>query len=161
VLKVHFRFKFADLILEGFEKGHKGSADSTMYPMDQPSTMDHQRLLEWLTVEYETADYKLEEMKTKKHIADNGGKPLTEYQKSQMKNLEHKKNEAKHQKLDAENFERHFGYTVYSSGHTLDLKHSNVMDWALIRLDEKNRFKKRPENMVRLNPAQVCVLFVS
>ena len=75
--------------------------------------------------------------------------------------MEHEKHEAKRQNLDAENFERHFGYPVYSSGHTLDLKHNNVMDWALIRLDEKNRFKKRPENMVRLNPTQVYVLFVS
>jgi len=124
--------------------------------MDQPSTMDHQLLLKSLTVKYEAADNELEAIKTKKHVADNGGKPLTEYQKRQMNKCEHEKNEANRQKLDAENFERHFGYAVYSSGYTLNLKHNNFMDWALIRLDE-NRFKKRPENMVRLHPAQICV----
>ncbi|KAI9800553.1 MAG: hypothetical protein M1825_004102, partial [Sarcosagium campestre] len=123
-----------------------------VYEMDQPSTQDHRALIKHCEYLQEEARFQIRRIEQWKSDAEGGKKrPPPAHVLDQLATFDSHLLELQERKAAAHSFGgtngRLFGEVFYAPALSINVKHDNLNDWALIRL-HPDRFARSPKNLL-------------
>lgn len=138
--------------LEGDTAAFSSRDFQSVYEMDQPSTQDHRALIKHCNYLQGEARFQIRRIEQWKSDAEGGKKPPPPARVlDQLATFDSHLQELRERKAAAYSFGgtngRMFGEVFYAPALSINVKHDNLNDWALIRL-HPDRFARSPENLV-------------
>lgn len=116
--------------------------------IDQPTAFDHHAKEEALRREIKVKTKLQNELVLNRRCsARSTWRPLTESQEKRLDMYNKLIPKLENDMRDIGLFSRPFGQLIKCPDTAIDLEHDNIVDWALIRLNER-RFNENPRNIV-------------